>query len=188
MALNMIGRSAVNYIQFMKYKKIPLSFGSELITLDLKQDLRFSYGDTFFEYNVGRSCQDMLELFLPKLDFKILPDRVSITRITAPGVGPHCDTWPVSLNFYLSTGNGTLLCYNMLNDEPVDDSKVYNLSELELVEKVNIEQFDLILLNTHQVHSVDLPIGNDDRYIFRFIWSHNTFDEVAEGITIKTTT
>lgn len=169
----------------MRYKKLPLEIDKNLITLNIIDHLRFEYNNIFFEYNLNKSCDDMLKVFFPKLDFKILPDCVSMTRITTPGAPPHCDEWPVSLNFYLSTGNGTLFCYNLKNGQKPKGSTMYDLADLEIEEKVDVQKFDLILLNTHQIHSVEIPPFYGDRYIFRFIWSKHDFNEIANCIIVK---
>lgn len=169
----------------MFYKKYNTAFDN-IILEEVQGSMRFKYDDAFCEFDSVASVDALIDIVSDKVLFNIKPDRTSITKITKPGVGPHCDAWGVSLNYYLSTASGVTHFYNVKPEKAHEKiSGFYTSDEIERCHSFTPAQHDLYLFNTHIVHSVDVPDEMANRYIFRFIWSTATFDQVVESIEIR---
>jgi hypothetical protein len=166
----------------MYYKKYQVNF--DRIKLDeIVGATRFQYSDCFFEYDTLQSVDQLIDLVSPVIKFNIQPDRCSITKMTPPGMIAHCDQWPVSLNFYLTTAGGKTVFYEPKSGVTVTPASSYTDDQIVPVQTFDPEQFDLYLFNTHKIHSVTVPgESQQDRYIFRFVWSNNSFDQIANSI------
>jgi len=132
--------------------------------------------------------KDLLNANLAKiLVFRIPPDKVNITTITAPGTRAHRDQWPVALNFYLTAGNERTWIWkikNITNTSMVHNKhvNVFRYDDLEKVDSYIANQNDVYLLDTHSIHSVWKEKNSAPRHILRFAWEKNTFNEILDSI------
>jgi hypothetical protein len=173
---------AYKYLMFKKLNLLPL--GLTLDDLILRKDGVSE--SNFKEFNIEN--KDLLNANLAKiLVFKIPPDKVNITTITAPGTRAHQDRWPVALNFYLTVGNERTWIWKI--KDGVDASIVYNehvnifkYDDLEKVDSYVADQNDVYLLDTSAIHSVWKAENSAPRHILRFAWEKNTFDEILDSI------
>ena len=165
------------------YKKFDIEVDSLLLT-KLVGDITYQ-NPTFFEFDI-KDKELLNNIIKSKLIFNIKPDIVNITKITHPGVSPHTDAWKTSLNFYLSgTSSSNITSFWKMKNGPTASgnlSVVFNPVDLELIHEVIIMPNDCYLLNTHTIHSVNVEY--EDRFILRFGWSQQSFEDVLNSIEI----
>lgn len=167
------------------YKKLDLDFGAIDLSL-IKGDPNNSYGKTFIEHPV-KHLEYVLDIIRPKIKFNIRPNRINITDIISPGADPHCDHWPVALNYYFDAdGNDTTYFYKLKNENEYQhrEVKIYNKNDLQVVDSFIANRGDCYLLNTHAPHAVYMATENSVRTMLRFTWFNQTFDDVLNSIEI----
>lgn len=165
------------------FKKLNLS----LTNIDLNElvgDHRSGY-PRFDEYKI-KNKDYLNSLIKDKIEFTIPPYGANITKISAPGAGSHTDYWTTALNVYLSAGNDKT--YFWENNESAtfieEKGPSYFARKMKPIGSFVAKTGDLYLLNTHVVHSVKMKKTSDPRYILRFIWVTEPFDNVANSIRI----
>ena len=167
------------------YKKLNLDF-SELDLLLIKGNPNNSYGKTFIEHPV-KHLEYVLNIIRSKIKFNIRPNRINITDIVFPGADPHCDHWPVALNYYFDAdGHDTTYFYKLKNENEYQhrEVKIYNKNDLQIIDSFVANRGDCYLLNTHIPHAVYMATENPNRTMLRFTWFDKTFDDVLNSIEI----
>lgn len=169
------------------FKKINVSINYKIN--EITGPIRFKLDNSFKEYDLALDISSLIRHFEDQIEFGILPDRTSVTKITNNGIRPHTDAWLVSMNFYLSLAGGVTTFYKLKSGstETIKPAKVnYDINELVPVQKLEPKLNECYLFNTGIPHSVTINHQDQTRYIFRFIWSYPiTFDTVYNSIKIN---
>ncbi len=166
------------------FKKLNAKFN---IDVDyIKGDLSRSIPPVFYEFSIKN--KDYLSKILEeKINFKIKPLLINLTEIHSPGVIPHCDKWNVALNCYLNAGGEKTIFWKEKNSK-IDCLKnlhgtlMYSIDNLEKIKSFVADQSNCFLINTHQIHSVE--VIDTPRIILRFIWFKQDFEKILNSIEI----
>ena len=167
------------------FKKIQLSFAG--IDLDsLKGAGLYSNAPVFYEYQIKNKIY-LYQFLKNKIFFKIKPNFINLTEIHSPGVKPHTDKWSVSLNCYINSSEDvTVIWGQKLVDSLVQKTdegiKRFYQKDLSIKDSFSAKAGDCILLDTHQIHSVN--IQNEKRTILRFLWIDQSFENILNSIDI----
>jgi len=169
----------------MTFKKIQLNFAGLDISL-LKGEGLYSNAPVFYEYQIKNKIY-LYQFFKNKIFFKIRPHHVDLIEIHSPGVKPHTDKWSVSLNCYINSSEDVTFIWEQtsvdsLIQKTAEGIKRFHQKDLTIKDSFSAKSGDCILLDTHQIHSVN--IQNDKRIILRFLWIDQSFENVLKSIDI----
>lgn len=169
------------------YKKINLNF--------LDVDYSKFKGDKFREYETSSLCyyyindKESLKKILPKQIFN-LPCQFKFVELTESKiVPPHRDyDLYTSINFYFNPGTAITLWYTeKANTTEITNhnerSRVYNIKDLNLVDRFVALKNDVFVFNNSEIHAVDKR--NNSLRQFIQIQYNNSFDEVVESISFN---
>jgi hypothetical protein len=169
------------------YKKIDTKFNN-IDFSELIGQVNFKYKDSFSESRILKSCSEMIELLSDKIKFSISPDQVSMTEVKYPGMTIHTDTWNVSLNYYLSIANGSTTFYKLKegSTDIIAPRSTYNIDNFIFLDKFNPNKNDLYLFNSSVPHSISVPLSEENRQLFRFIWNDPSIniDDIYNSIEL----
>jgi len=117
------------------------------------------------------------------INFKIKPDYELVGIIKYPGTFPHTDYWNVSLNYYISTNNeSTMFWKNKDNKITRNDTAYIFDSNLIEIGSFLAKKNEFYLLDTKIIHSIKVEKNTDIRFILRFVWNNNSFEEILNSI------
>jgi hypothetical protein len=167
------------------FKKLNLNFDNiDLNNLLGNQQTKYNY-TSFFEFDV--KDQDYLNsLIYSKIKFNIEPTYINVTKIIPPGTPQHTDFWKTALNIYITVGDDKTYFWKYTSEgylkKETGNTKFYHDKNMELIGSFTANKGDCYLFDTHTAHSVE--VKNQSRYILRFVWVKNTFQEVENSIVI----
>jgi hypothetical protein len=168
------------------FQKINIDF-SDINLNNFRGSCENVYGETFKVYSV-KNLEHLYKKINEKIKFKIKPTRINITDIHGPGVDPHTDVWPVSLNFYFTanSNNEVTTFFKKANNNFVSIGNVKKFKEEDLIpiDTFIANEGDCYLLNTFIPHNVKMKNVQDVRTILRFVWFDHSFQQVLDGIDI----
>lgn len=155
------------------------------LSVDILQGEETYHNNRFSEYSI----KDKLlfdEVVLKKLNFQIPPDIINLTKICYPGVGPHKDAYTVVLNYYICAGSDVTQFWKTKNEIHRDlllKPTSFDIEELTRTESIISQVNDWYLLNTKEIHSVQMSTDNSARFILRFCWKYNRYDEILDSLS-----
>ncbi len=169
----------------MTFKKIQLNF-TELDINYLKGEGLYSNAPVFYEYQIKNKIY-LYQFLKNKIFFKIKPNFVDLIEIHSPGVKPHTDKWSVSLNCYINSSKDVTVIWEQksvdsLIEKTAEGIKRFYQKDLSIKDSFSANSGDCILLDTHQIHSVN--IQNEKRTILRFLWLDQNFENILNSIDI----
>ena len=164
------------------FKKLNVSLADVDINL-LKGDLVFNT-KVFYEFAIADKNY-LYDILSTKISFGIEPSYFNITEIIYPGSRPHTDTWPTSINFYLSASDDITTFWKNKNKEEQKGLAAYDLSSLQKINSFVANKNDCYLLDVSTTHSVVLNTIDSKRTMLRVCWHKNSFDEIYNSIIIK---
>ena len=169
------------------YKKLDLHFHD--IDMEMLRGENVFKKGPFEEYRI-KDFDYLFTYLKDKIEFLTKPDIVNITEIHMPGAIPHSDTWPSALNVYLNVGNDITYFWKEVTDDPeyeremVNELKFYQNSKLELIDSFVANINECYLLNTHEIHSVEVKSVSGFRRILRMGWKYIPFSEIHKHIRV----
>lgn len=118
-----------------------------------------------------------------KLKFKTPPIFINLTEISPPGTYPHIDKFPTALNYYVNVADGDKTYFW---ETPPDLKYKDGMSNrCNVINKPNkmlsAKHGDFILINAHNIHSVDV---SSKRTIIRLCWDIPSFKTVLDNIIL----
>jgi hypothetical protein len=161
-------------------------------TLDLTlEDIRLlphsTLSPTFSEFNIANK-KFVYEQVAKKIKFGITPNYQNISVIQSPGARPHKDAFPVALNYYLTVSGGDRTHFYKTKTPELDQNKdtFVGFRKIDLIEtgSYTAEQYEFFLLATKTIHSLTMDPAAPPRYILRFVWWNNTFEEILDSISL----
>lgn len=178
------------------FKKLDIDIGT-LDIAKIKGSIVEWKDDVFTQYNI-LNYKYFKSAFIDKFKFKILPTQYHYVEMIYPGVAPHCDPWPVVLNYFIescirdvditSIFKNNIQIEHVVHIDPRGTSN-YNPTGYDSNNLIHVESYapnagDVYLLNTHKIHSV--PISNPEtiRKQIRLAWSIETgvtFDNFSDN-------
>ncbi len=167
------------------FKKLNLNFDNiNLDNLLGNQLTKYNY-TRFFEYDI-KDHDYLNSLIYSKIKFKIEPNYINVTKILSPGAGTHTDSWKTALNIYITAGDDKTYFWKHTSEgrlrTETGNTIAYNDKNMELIGTFTANKGDCYLFDTHTAHSVE--VKNQSRYILRFAWIKNTFQEIENNIDI----
>jgi hypothetical protein len=152
----------------------------------VKGNLSHSVAPVFYEFSI-KNKDYIYKILEKKFNFKIKPLLINLTEIHNPGVIPHCDKWNVALNCYLNAGEETTFFWKEKNSKisylkNLHGTLMYSIDNLEKIKSFVAKKGDCFLINTHQIHSVE--VIDTPRIILRFIWFEQDFEKILNSIEI----
>ncbi len=169
------------------FKKLNLSIKDVIVDpLLYRGKVKGNYGGVFIEYAMinGKECLNKIQ---EVVTFDIMPDDINITEIKLSGPKPHTDNPPTVLNFYFKVGGDSTVFFDELHSDNLKPVlRSYTRESLKEVARFVAQPYDVYLLNTHKIHMVEVSNKNADRSMIRLMWMHKTFEEVLQGIKVKT--
>jgi hypothetical protein len=155
------------------------------LSVDSLQGMKRYHSNAFTEYLIKHKFNFYINV-IKKLNFKIKPSNFNLTKISYPGSNFHTDAWPVALNYYLSPSDDTTHFWKTKQDTVRNSTTKptgFCISELtwtnSFVAKIN----DWYLLNTKEIHNVEMNKDSSPRFILRFVWNMNTYEEILNSFS-----
>jgi hypothetical protein len=168
---------------FKKLNTSPL----EIDTDRLKNSSTYSRA-TLEEFSIN-DREYLFTILDNQFQFNIAPRLINVTEIVYPGIKPHTDSFPVSMNFYFDVGGDETCFWKNVNlkESPLMGFKRSHSTEKDL-QKIGsfiANKGDCYLLDVSNIHSVNISTPNTARKILRLCWWDYSFDEILESIKLK---
>lgn len=167
------------------FKKFDVNFDNINLNNLLGSFVGNSYS-RFGQYNI-KNHNYLNSLINSKIKFKIEPDHIHVIKILPPGISPHTDASNSSLIIYITAGNDKTYFYKNpyeegLRTEIYGTRSYHGKKNMEVIGSFTANEGDCYLIDTHTAHSVE--VKNQARYLLRFVWVKNTFQEIENNINI----